>query len=184
MEWKWPKTIGDRDRINQYDSYVKPLSAEEKILLTQRAHAKTQKELNKAIKNLEHAITNYFKAQYGANNVIGILDDQRNEMMKLKEDIKKLTLNALPYKELNLEREQEKTFMLPIKKISYKTIISIMVLLSNLLIYSFAYAFIIEWLYVIGFFLSVGIILSYFFIWSRNIEKTLPNSRKIGPKVW
>ena len=184
MELKWPKTLGDRDRTKQYDAYVKPMTAEQKIVLTQKAHAKTQRELNKSIKSLETSITNYFKAQYGAKDVIGKLDNKRIELMELKEEIKKMTLNALPYKELNLEREQEKTFMLPIENISVKTIIYIILIIANLIVFLSAFVFAIGWLYVIGVFITIGIFLSWFTPWSRNTEKTLANSRKIGPKIW
>lgn len=184
MEFKWPKTLGDRDRTKQYDSYVKPITAEQKIVLTQKAHTKTQKELNKAIKSLETAITHYFKAQYGAKDVIGKLDHERIELLELKEEIKKMTMNALPYKDLDLEREQEQTFMLPFERISSKTMIYLALILINIIIYASAFLFSIGWLYVVGIFFSISIFLSWFTPWSRNTEKTLANSRKVGPKIW
>jgi len=183
MEVKWPKTLGDRDRSKQYESYVKPISAEEKIILTQNAHSKTQKELTKAKRNLERAITYYFKAQYGAKEVIGKLDKVRIEISELQEEIKKLTMNALPYKDLDFERENEKMFMLPLKKISLQNIIYIILTFLNLTLFISAFVFNISWLYVIGIFFSIGIFISWFAPWSRNTEKTLATSKKIGPKI-
>jgi len=183
MEVKWPKTLGDRDRRKQYESYIKPVSAEEKITITQNAHSKTQKELSKAKRNFERAITHYFKAEYGAKEVIGKLDKTRIEICELQEEIKKLTMNALPYKDLDLERENEKMFKLPLKKISLQNIVYFIMIFLNLILYISAFVFSMTWLYVIGGFLSIGIFLSWFAPWSRNTEEILATSKKIGPKI-
>ena len=182
MKKTWPKTLGDRDRTKQYDSYVKPMSAEEKILLTQKAHSKTQKELNKAVIHLEKAITHYFRAHYGAKEVIGELDKTRIGIKDLQHEIKKLTMNALPYKDLNLEREQEKTFMLPLKAISIKTILYLCMIACNIFIYLTAFLFAVNWLYIIGIFMSIGLFLMWFVPWSKNNDKPLNSSKKVGPK--
>ena len=184
MEMKWPSTLGDRDRSKQYDSYIKPLSAEDKINLTQSAHIKTQKELNKAIKNIENAINHYFKARYGAKEVIGKLDDTRTNIMNLQEEIKKLTLNALPYKELDDERINEKMFSIPIHRISKTNLIYLIALIGNIMVYLVGLIMNASWLYVVGFFISSGIFLSWYAPWSRKTEKTLATSKKTGPKIW
>jgi len=183
MKKTWPKTLGDRDRTTQYDAYVKPLSAEEKIIHTQLAHSKTQKEINKAIINIEHAITCYFKAHYGAKEVIGKLDDMRFQLKDLQEEIMKLTMNALPYKDLDGEREQEKLFMEPINKMSLKTLAYIGLILANILIFLSGYLFDMPWLYVVGIFASFGSILYWYAPWSKRMERTLPLSKKVGPKI-
>jgi hypothetical protein len=179
---KWPKTLGDRDRAKQHEAFVKPVSAEEKIMLTQNAHYKTQKALKKARRNIECAITSYFKAQYGAKGVIGKLDELRINLIDLQEEIKKLTMNALPYKDLNLERINEKLFMLPLKKISIKGIISIFLIILNLLLYILAFMTDTSWLYVIGIFFSGGIMLTWFIFWSKYSERSLFKVSKTGPK--
>jgi hypothetical protein len=179
---KWPKTLGDRDRAKQHEAFVKPVSAEEKIMLTQNAHYKTQKALKKARRNIEDAITSYFKAQYGAKGVIGKLDELRITLLDLQEEIKERTMNALPYKDLNLERINEELFMLPLKRISIKGIFYLFLLIVNMLVYISAFMTNTSWLFVIGIFLSVGIVLSWFILWSKYSESGLFKSSKIGPK--
>lgn len=181
---KWPKTIGDRDRTKQYDSYVKPLSAEEKIMVTQTAHMKAQKELTKACINVERAINHYFKARYGAKEVINKLDVLRLDIQDKQEEIKKLTLNSLPYKDLNQERINEELFSNPLKRISKKLWMYIIAIIINVIIYFIAFAFNQSWFYALGFLTSAIIFLSYYLPWSRNTEKTLATSKKVGPKIW
>ena len=181
---KWPKTLGDRDRAKQYDSFVKPVSAEDKIILTQTAHMKAQKELTKACLNVEKAINHYFKARYGAKEVINKLDVLRLDIREKQEEIKKMTLNALPYKDLNEERMNEELFSNPIKRISKKLWVYIIAIIINIIIYIIAFAFQQSWFYALGFLISAIIFLSYYIPWSRNTEKTLATSKKVGPKVW
>ena len=181
---KWPKTLGDRDRTKQYDSYVKPLSAEEKIILTQKAHMKSQKELTKANICIERAMNHYFKARYGAKEVISKLDGLRQEMQLMQEEIKKITMNSLPYKELNEERIHERMFMITIPKISKKLMIYICASLINVIVYILSFLLDQSWFIAAGFLISAIIFLSLFVPWSRKTEKTLATSKKIGPKVW
>ena len=101
----------------------------------------------------------------------------------IERGIKKLTMNALPYKDLNLERINEKLFMLPLRRISIKTVVYLFFVILNLILYITAFFTELSWLYVISFFFSVAIILSWFTIWSKNIVKALFKSRKIGPKI-
>ena len=94
---KWPKSLGQRDRAHQYDSYVLPLSAEDKIAETQKAHKKAQADINKAIKLLQRSIIHYTESNYGSDKAIELLGKEITRLKELKEDIKKKTYNALPY---------------------------------------------------------------------------------------
>jgi hypothetical protein len=181
---KWPKTIGDRDRTKQYDSYVKPLCAEEKIVLTQKAHMRSQKELMKASICVERAINHYFKARYGAKEVISKLDGLRQEMQLMQEEIKKITMNSLPYKDLNEERINERTFMVSLPKISKKAFMYICASVFNIIVYLCGLLLSQSWFFAGGFLISAVIFLSLYVPWSRKTEKTLATSKKIGPKIW
>jgi len=143
---------------------------------------KAQKELTKACINVERAINHYFKARYGAKEVINKLDVLRLDIQDKQEEIKKLTLNSLPYKDLNQERINEELFSNPLKRISKKLWMYIIAIIINVIIYFIAFAFNQSWFYALGFLTSAIIFLSYYLPWSRNTEKTFPGAEYHGSR--
>ena len=105
------KALGDRDRVHQYDDYVIPITDEEKIAITQKYHMKAQKDLNKAMKLINKAIKHYSESHYGSEKVLERLAKHKRILLDMKEQIKKDTYNALPYKELEQEMVKESEIM-------------------------------------------------------------------------
>lgn len=174
---KWPKSLGQRDRAHQYDSYVMPLSAEEKIAETQKAHKKAQVDINKAIKLLERSIIHYTKSSYGSDKVIELIGKEIKSLKELQEDIKKKTYNALPYKELDQEPEPEtkkKHPMLPIH-LAIAALNTAFYLVGSLLQNSY--------LLLCGV-INTALLAFYCYLrWVRKHRKHTP-FHTVGPKIW
>lgn len=102
---KFPLSLGQRDRTKQYDKYVKPMSAEDKIVIAQKQHMKCQKLLSKAIKKIDKALSAYSKSTFADSTAITNMAATRKELFMLKEDIKIRTYENLPYSDLNEERK-------------------------------------------------------------------------------
>jgi hypothetical protein len=178
---KWPMSLGQRDRTHQYDKYVIPLTPEKKIVITQRAHMATQKDLNKILKNLDKAILHYTSSHYGDPKVINRLGDARKYILEMKENIKKDTFSALPYSDLNERKIHEEQF----DKILYLTIDQkylIIFVIGNGCVY------LIGFLTGLLIFLGLGVIISailglfYYFRWNRGAKTLVSLKRKEGPK--
>jgi len=108
---KWPLSLGQINRSNQYDKYVKPLTPAEQIEMTQQEHMRCQKLLSKAMKNLDKALVRYQRSPYAVDKCISDLAKMRKIIFNLKESIKIETHKSLPYADLNEPKTDEKKFM-------------------------------------------------------------------------
>lgn len=174
---KWPLSLGQRDRAKQYESYVKPLSPEDKIILTQQAHKQAQKDLNKVLKLLEQAINHYSESHYGSSKAIELLAKARRDILNLKERVKKETFNALPYKELKDAEIDEKEFMDP--KVSLKTKLLISLTGINLILYGYGW-FIDKNVFAMAIMYSLVFFGALFAFWGHKTRKMLRPSHRVG----
>jgi len=119
---KWPLSLGQKDRTKQYDKWIKPMTAEEKITIAQKQHMKCQKLLSRAIKKIDKALSTYSKSTFADSTAITNMATTRKELFMLKEDIKIRTYENLPYVDLNEERKvEENDVMSTYKHITTKT---------------------------------------------------------------
>ncbi len=154
------KALGDINRKKQFESYIEPMSAEKKIAITQKAHIKAQKELNKIVKRFDKAIIHYGEARFGADEAIELLGKERKNIRRLQDNIKEATFNALPYKDLDGEKIREETFFVKRKRISGKMIAYTSGVIANLVIYLTGHFQDNEAYYVLGIIVSAGIVLA------------------------
>ena len=182
---KWPLSIGERDRVSQYDRYVKPLSAEDKILITQRAHRECQRDLNRILKLLERAIVDYSASHYGEASVINRLGDARKYILDLKEDVKKRTYNALPYSEMNQERIDEGEFMDSRPRLSRFQKLLVGLGVGNVLVYVAGLVLKDMNIVTIGVFYTLFFGLALYLRWNRGV-KTVGSVKRMnnGPKIF
>ena len=178
------KSLGERDRANQYNDFVVPLTAEEKILETQQAHKNAQKDLNKAVKLIERAIIHYTEARFGTSKVIEILAKQKDILRDAQERIKKETYNALPYKELEQERISEKEFIDKKPGWSLKRKLIAAGIIFNAGLYGVGYLLNDTTLLGLGGLSSLLFGGALYFSWSSRQSKTIRSSSKSGPKFW
>lgn len=183
---KWPLSIGQRDRSRQYDAYVIPLSAEDKIIITQKAHKRTQKDLNKLLKILGQALSHYSESHYASSKAIELLAGFHKDVLNLKERVKKETFNALPYKDLRKERESEGEVMdsYP-KRLSLKQKLIISLAGFNTVLYGYG------WFYdsnifaiAIMFTMIVGVLFYLYLKYGNRRKKSLKSSKKIKGEEW
>lgn len=178
------KSIGERDRTTQYDSWVKPIPAEEKIVITQRAHKKAQIAVYKAIKHIEHALVEYTQAPFGSDKVVEMLAKEISHLRGMQEAIKKETFNALPYKDLEQERIDEKSFSGSRRKLSLRSKLFIAGVITNVSIYVGGYLLNNFNIIGIGGLFSLIFGGAAYFAWINNDPKTIKSHKKVGPKVW
>jgi len=173
---KWPLTIGDRDRKNQYKNYVEPLKPEEKIMITQQAHMRTQKQLDKALKHIKKALIEYMECHYTSDKAIELLAKEQKNLTQLKEKIKQITYNSLPYKEIENTQEEKTTQQLSRWQKTTVTLIGI-----NILLYIIGWT-VEKQILGIGMLYSVMLGWLLYYKWATK-QKTKP-SHKIKPNFW
>ena len=181
---KWPSTLGGRDRSSQYNDYVIPLSAEEKIVQTQRMHMVSQKDLNKAVKFLDKALSHYSEARFGTTKAVELLAKEKKQLLDLQEKIKQLTYNNLPYKELKEAQINEQEFYQRRRWLTKKRGVILSVILGNLCLYASGLMLSDGNLLGLGVLYSIVTVVVAYLRWANQGEKTLKSSHKVGPKIW
>ncbi|MBN2602771.1 MAG: hypothetical protein JXA91_01405 [Candidatus Thermoplasmatota archaeon] len=175
-----PLSIGQRDRVHQYDKYVKPTSAEKKILMTQKYHKRCQKKISKALDNIKEAIDEYNNAWDGNPKVVPKLADMMKNLRVLKEDIMKLTYNNLPYAELDKERIDENEVMGKYFQLSKFQKIIIFTSIGDCFVYLLGSLYQNSYIIGLGIFGMFGIILALYYRWiSSHRPKTVSGVKKI-----
>jgi hypothetical protein len=177
---RWPLSIGQRDRVHQYDKYVKPTSAEKKILMTQRYHKRCQKKISNALENIKDAIDEYNKAWDGNPKVVPKLADKIKDLRKLKEDIMKLTYNNLPYAELDKDPIDENEIMGKYFQLTKFQKIIICFSIGDSFIYLLGSLYQNSYIIGLGIFGMFGIMLALYYRWvSTHRPKTVSGVKKL-----
>ena len=179
----WPKTLGQRDRSSQHESYTIPLTPEEKIAITQGAHFRAQKDINKAMKFIERAIVDYSDSPYGSEKVIEILAKEKMKLVKMKESIKKETYNALPYKELNEAGIQEQAFYDIPRRMKLKTKLILTGVAAATILGAYGYFFDRNLFAIVLVLAALGIIIP-FLLWGRKHRSNLASKRGYKGQEW
>ncbi len=177
---RWPLSIGQRDRVHQYDKYVRPTSAEKKILMTQKYHKRCQKKISRALENIKEAIDEYNNAWDGNPKVVPKLSDMMKNIRNLKEDIMKLTYNNLPYSELDQERVDENEALGKYFQLSKFQKIIICLSIGDCSLYLLGTFYQNSYAIGLGIFGMFGIILALYYRWvSSHRPKTVSGVKKI-----
>ena len=180
---RWPISLGQHNRVHQWDKFVVPLSDAEKIELTQKYHMKCQKLLNKAGRCYEKALRVYSRSHFGDETVMKDLAVYRKKILVLKESIKKRTFNKLPYVDFNKEKTKEQEFLDSYPRISMRGKLVILFVGLDMLFVGLAFLF-DSFYFVPASLITVCLLVGLYLRITRKQRKLLKQSKKAGSDIW